>query len=132
MHMYFIFIILLKNYEKDVHRTCTHVHTIIGSPGRKCVLIILFQLYGSKTGFLKVIYSGQVNMTPPPSHPSPNLHIGRRTNPILSNLSNNSKSENADIMLQMLTSFFVASKGKKFLKINENVKIEQVKILHIF
>ena len=98
MHMYFIFIILLTNYEKDVHRTCTHVHTIIGSSGRKCVLIILFQLYGSKTGFLKVIYSLGRSIWPP-SHPSPNLHIGRRTNPILSNLSNNSKSENADIML---------------------------------
>ena len=34
-------------------------------------------------------------------------------------------------MLQMLTSFFVASKGKKIEKIEENVKIEEVKI-HIF
>ena len=31
--------------------------TIIGS-GRDCVLIILFQLYGWRLGFFKVIYSG--------------------------------------------------------------------------
>ena len=48
MHMYFIFIILLTNYEKDAH-----VHIIVGSSGKECVLIILFQFYGSKTGFLK-------------------------------------------------------------------------------
>ena len=42
------------------------MHAIIGSSGRDSVLIVLFQLSGSKAGFLKVIYSGWVNMTPPP------------------------------------------------------------------
>ena len=32
-----------------------YMYTIIGSSGRNYVLIILFQLYGPKTGFLKVI-----------------------------------------------------------------------------
>ena len=37
-----------------------YMHTIINAPGRDCVLIILFQLYGwaLMLGFLKVIYSG--------------------------------------------------------------------------
>ena len=34
-------------------------------------------------------------------------------------------------MLQMLTLFFVASKGQEIQKIDENVKIKEVKI-HIF
>ena len=36
--------------------------------GRDFVLIILFQLYGSKTGLFQVIYSGWVTMTPQPSY----------------------------------------------------------------
>ena len=55
------------------------MYTVIGSSERDCVLVILFQLYGSKAGFLKVIYCGWVNMTPQPSY------TGRRTNPILIN-----------------------------------------------
>ena len=42
MHMYIIFIILLLNYEKTIR-----AHNI-GSSGRDCVLIILFQIYGCK------------------------------------------------------------------------------------
>ena len=54
--------------------------TIIGSSGRGSVLMILFQLYGTKAGHFKVICSGGggVSITPPHI-----LHIGRRANPIL-------------------------------------------------
>ena len=55
-----------------------YMHTIIGSFRRNCILMILFQFYGTKAGRFKVICSRWVNMTPP--H---NRHIGRRTNPIL-------------------------------------------------
>ena len=53
--------------------------TIMGSSGMDCVLIILFQLYvwALRLGFLKVIYSGWVSTT------SANLHIGRKSNPVL-------------------------------------------------
>ena len=43
-----------------------YMHTITDSSGRDCVLIILFQLYSSKAGLFKVLYSGWVSMTPPP------------------------------------------------------------------
>ena len=46
--MYVIFIILLQNYEKK-----PYMHTIVGSSGRNFVLIILFQLQGSKTGLFE-------------------------------------------------------------------------------
>ena len=51
--------------------------TVIGSSGRDCVLIILFQLYGTKAGFFEgnLFWVGQYD-----SH---NLHIGRRTTQIL-------------------------------------------------
>ena len=51
--------------------------TIIGSVGRDCVLIIFFQLYGSNAGTFEgnLFRVGQYN--------PPNLHIGRRTSPIL-------------------------------------------------
>ena len=51
--------------------------TIIGSIGRDCVLIIFFQLYGSNAGTFEgnLFRVGQYN--------PPNLHIGRRTSPIL-------------------------------------------------
>ena len=54
-----------------------HMHTIIGSPGRDCVLIIFFQLYGSRAGHFegKLFWVGQYD--------SPNHHIGRKTNPII-------------------------------------------------
>ena len=42
----------------------SYIRTIIGSYVRGYVLIILFQLYGSRLGFLKVVYSGWVNMIP--------------------------------------------------------------------
>ena len=45
-----------------------YMRTIVSSSGRDYVLIILYQLYGSKAG---------LNMTPL------NLHSGRRANPIL-------------------------------------------------
>ena len=37
------------------------MRTIIGSSGRDCVLIILFQLYGSKAGFFEgnLLWMGQ-------------------------------------------------------------------------
>ena len=52
---------------------------ILGYSGRDCVLINFFQLYALGLSFFKLIYSGWINMTLPPL----NLHIGRRTNPIL-------------------------------------------------
>ena len=69
--MYVIFITLLWNYEKAVR-------TILGSSGKDCVLIILFQLYGSRIGLFEsdFFWVGQYD-------PHPNLHIGKRTNPIL-------------------------------------------------
>ena len=54
-----------------------HICTVIGSSGRDYVWIILFALYYSIVGFLIVIYSGLVNSM------TPNLYIGRKTNPIL-------------------------------------------------
>ena len=53
---------------------------IVGSSGRNCVLIILFQLYGSKTGLFEsnLFWVGQYdNMTisPPPPHPTPPLQL---------------------------------------------------------
>ena len=30
-----------------------YMHTIIGSPGRDCILIILFQVYGSRDGLFE-------------------------------------------------------------------------------
>ena len=50
--------------------------TIIGCSGRDCASIIFFQLYGFKARHFEVICSGWVSMTP-------NLHVVRRTNPIL-------------------------------------------------
>ena len=55
------------------------MHKIIGSSARDCVLIILFQLNGSKAGFFESQYD------PPPLHLK--LHIGKRTNPILIQLN---------------------------------------------
>ena len=54
-----------------------YMHTIIGSSGRDCVLIILLQLYDSKAGLFEnnLVWVGQYD--------SVNLQIGRRTNPIL-------------------------------------------------
>ena len=52
--------------------------TIICSSRRGCVLIILFQLYGSKAGLFEdnLFWLGHsITASPPPS----NLHIGRRT-----------------------------------------------------
>ena len=50
------------------------MRTIIDSFERVYVLVILFQLYGSKTElFGSNFWLGQYD---------PNLHIGRRTNPI--------------------------------------------------
>ena len=40
------------------------MHTIIGSFGRDCIVVMLFQLYGSKAGLFMVIYSGWVSITP--------------------------------------------------------------------
>ena len=47
---------------------------IVGSSGRNCVLIIFFQLYGSKTGLFEsnLVWVGQYyNMT----HPTPSTVI---------------------------------------------------------
>ena len=57
-----------------------NIHTILGSSRRDCVLIILFQLYDSKSGpFEGNLFWVSVWHSPPPT----NLQIGRRTNPIL-------------------------------------------------
>ena len=59
-----------------------YMRTIVGFSGRDCVLIILFQLYGSKTRLSEgnLFWVGQYGT------PSCNLHTGRRTNLILNNL----------------------------------------------
>ena len=56
-----------------------HMHTIVGSTGRDSGLIILLQLYGSKFGLFQSILFWVGQYDPPPL----NLHIGRKTNPIL-------------------------------------------------
>ena len=55
-----------------------YMRTITGSSGRDCVLIILFQLYGSKPGLFEsnLFWVGQYDHLR-------NLRIGRRTSPIL-------------------------------------------------
>ena len=53
MRMYIIFVILLQNHEKAVR-------TILGSFGRDCY----FSFMTLRLGFLKVIFSGWVSMTP--------------------------------------------------------------------
>ena len=40
-----------------------YIYAMIGSSGRDYVLIILFQLYRSKAGFLKIIYYRWVNVS---------------------------------------------------------------------
>ena len=42
-----------------------YMHTIIGSSGRDCVLIILFQLYGSKARLFEynLFWVGQYNLS---------------------------------------------------------------------
>ena len=52
-----------------------YIRTIIRFSGKDCVLIILFQLFGSKTRLFKTIYSRWVIVPA-------NLHIGITTNPI--------------------------------------------------
>ena len=56
------------NFNNKLKKKKTYMYTMKGFSGSDYVLIILFQLYGSKGGFLKVIYSGWVNMTPQPSY----------------------------------------------------------------
>ena len=53
------------------------MRTIIGSARRDFVLIILFQLYGFKAEFFEgtLFWVGQYDST--------NLHLGRKTNPLL-------------------------------------------------
>ena len=55
-----------------------YMRTIIGSSGRDCVLIILFQFYDSKARLFEsnLFWVGQYDT-------KLNLHIGRRTNQIL-------------------------------------------------
>ena len=51
------------------------MRTIIGSSGRDCVWIILFQIYGCKAGLFEsnLYWVGQYDL------PTLNLSIGRRT-----------------------------------------------------
>ena len=65
MHMYIIFIILLQNYEKVKHAYNYSLHVYIQS---------YFNFMALRLGFLKIIYFGRVNMTPPPLS---NLHFVR-------------------------------------------------------
>ena len=55
-----------------------YMRTILGSPVRDHILIVLFQLYGSKAGLFEsnLFWVGQYD------HPC-KLCIGRRTSPIL-------------------------------------------------
>ena len=73
--MYVIFKILSYNYEEAIHAQISY-------SGRDNVLIILFQLYGSKTGLFQanLFWVGRYGHHPPPS---PTAFIGRRTNPTL-------------------------------------------------
>ena len=57
-----------------------YIRTIIGSSGGYCVLSILFWPYGSKAGLFESHLFWVGHYDPPPT---PNLHIGSRTNPIL-------------------------------------------------
>ena len=54
--------------------------TIIGSSERDCVLIILFQFFGSKAKLFEdnLLWVSQYDPLPPV-----NLNIGRKTDPIL-------------------------------------------------
>ena len=54
-----------------------YIRIIIGSSETDCVLIVLFELHGSKTGLFEgnLLWVGQYD-------PS-NFHLGRRTNPVL-------------------------------------------------
>ena len=45
-----------------------HLRIIIGSSGRDCVLIILFQFYGSKAGLFESNLSWVGQYDPQPSH----------------------------------------------------------------
>ena len=95
---------------------------IIGSSGRDCVLIILFQLYGCKTGLFE---------SPHPPLTPPTFILDRRTNPILikfikflSNLSkiiSNSKSKSCWYYLidADIVTFFVISNGEKIQNIDQ-------------
>ena len=102
-----------------------YMHTIMSSPGRDCVLIILFQLYGPNAGFFKVICSGWVNMTPP--H---NLHIGRRANPVLETYLNNSKTIHSWYyhIDSDAISFLKQVKIRKNKKLTKITKMEEAKI----
>ena len=53
------------------------MHRIIVSSGRDWVLIVLFQLHGSRAG----LFEGDSFCMGQYDHP-PNLHTGRETNPI--------------------------------------------------
>ena len=46
-----------------------YMHTVIGSFGRDCVLIIFFNFMALRQSFLKIIYFGWVSVTPPPPSP---------------------------------------------------------------
>ena len=88
------------------------MRTIIGSSGSNCALIILFQLYSSKAGLLKVIYSGwSVLPSAPPPPPSTFIleeELVQYQYNLIQFLSNLSKTiphqKTTDIILQMLTS----------------------------
>ena len=55
----------------------SYMCTVIGSRRREFVLIILFQLCGSKTGLF------ECNLFWLDQYDAINLHIGRRTSPII-------------------------------------------------
>ena len=89
--------------------------TFIGPCGRDCVLIILFQFYGTKAELFVgiLLWVGQYDPYPQPSYwkkSQSNINIQ-----FLSNLFKIIPSQKtADI------SFFIASKGKKIQKIDKN------------
>ena len=75
MRVYIIFIILLQNYEKP------YMSIIVAFSGSDCVLIILFQRYGTKVGLFEgnFFWLGQYD--------NPNIHNGRTTNTMLMKLN---------------------------------------------
>ena len=85
-----------------------YMHTIIGSSGRDCVSVILFQLYGSWAR----LFEGNLFLV--------GQYYPQRSSP-----------KTTEIILWMLISLvFVASKGKRIQKLTKIVKME-VKKFHI-
>ena len=56
----------VRNFHNFIIKK-SYMRPILGYSGRDCVLINFFQLYALGLSFFKLIYSGWINMTLPPS-----------------------------------------------------------------